>query len=376
MLLLLVGLAIRTHAAHDVKLARQIGESWRGYQDIIITGTVKFYRDGVLEEEERFKAIYGHSNGVSGSRPISVGTVVRNPGEPHIQDDELFDVNCSVKDGLAGRFLRSYISQPAPSFVYSEMQMFPGEVMIGGPKQNDPINVVHSALHPNLLSASYSSSGVAEKGWIDGQYWHLEIVGEEEFQGISAKRVRATAVEPHLPDFLGTQVEMLVALEPSVLVLKFIDAKGGKSESFRTNTCRRLRSRELLEVKLWDGRLIPVVTKYEEENVKAVVEVQDVISLPPDFHGLWEFDGPTGTRYIGDLEPAVRKRGIHEPYARASSLITFSLAEQEQIRKFLAAKKIIQPRGISWARLAVYAINLIAIAYIANFIWSRIRQNQ
>ncbi len=340
-----------------------------------VTGTVKFYEFGKLIEEQKFKAIYGHSEGKSGSRPFSVGRVVPNPGEPHIHDNEFFDVNCSVKNGLVGLFRRHYISQPAPSFVYSEMQMFPGVAMIGVPMVNDPCTVVHSALQPSLLSSGCASSGPVDSQVVNGKVLNIEITGEEEFQGIPANRLRVTYLESIHPNLVGMQIEMLVALAPTVLVLKFIDGRGGKRDEYRKQLCEELKSRELLEVKLWENRLIPVVTKFEAENRKTIVEVTDVSALPTDFHGLWEFDGPTGTRYSGNLESAIRKPGIHEPYARESSLIPFSLDEQEQIRQFLVGKKIIKPSGISWTRLTIYAINLIAIGYLVKFTWCRIRQN-
>ncbi|MBB3210590.1 hypothetical protein FHS27_006438 [Rhodopirellula rubra] len=363
-------------------ILRRLVTTWQDYEGIVVDGTIEEFQGGSSKGEKRFRAIYGTAESATELRPICIGYLVPNPGEPHLDEKELFDYCMVVKNGLLGQFRRGYISETKPAnyrcsnmYVTNITDLPRGlsainRLMVGGPD-------------------GFTVDETGAFGQVDlvMENLKLDVLGDDEFLGHKCKRVRVTYRNAKAPTAGTIRFEQLVSLEPSARILDTTSVTGS-NELIVNQIKERLDDTEVESLQVFGGRLIATRASIYGPNASAPpsrslyfrINVDTVESLPNDYHGLWSFDGPSGTLYGGPAESAVRHLGVRadrstvDEYAAETALnevsfIDFTPEQHEKIRRFLKIDNVPKVAGTS-RRILFLGVNIVAVLLCWVF-WRR-----
>ena len=350
-------------ASANEELLRKYLTAYTQYEGIRVSGTVSEYVDEKEVDGFSFQASYGVSTPDS-LRPYEIGQIVKNPGEPHTTSPNLFKRCFTVKNGVYGEFNRAFFSEPPHRMAMSKM--FLREV----------------PLMPSIYEACDMATQMGIDGFPTGGAWgnveaglknlRLEVVGEDTFLGFPCRRVRYTYVHPKLK---GLTVELRVADTPTVQVLEYLGAEcddpaGASAVSWW------LKVREVKSLQVFDGRLIPKwVVFHTQENRRIEVRVSEVVPLPADYIGIWDYESLTGTKFSGTADVTTRDESKREKAGRFGSVRPFTNEEMESIRRYQLS--VASPVSTANRRIpiAIIAANVAAVlAFLV--VWRRRRRHR
>ena len=362
---------------------RSLLTSWRDYEGIAVTAKIEKFENGESAGEKKIRAIYGSANSPASLRPLCIGYLMSNPGEPHLDEEELFDWCVVWSDGIQGQFRRRYISQPNPG--YRASLMYVTNEIVSPDVALDCFNrMIIGGIEGYAIDESDSFGRINE---LQNKI-SLTVLGDSEFLGFPCKRIRFAYNRALAPEAEGLTVEQLVSLEPTVRVLSTLDVYGD-NEAIVESISSSLSACEIEEMKIFSGRLIPTQASFfgaksleDATRVLAFrVKVETVESLPDNFDGLWEFDGPPGTLYTGPAESAVRqngKRASRESLRRLVadgaeseySFVAYTDTQENAIREYLVAHNApAVARGVSKTRLLFILLNVVVISAVGVYLF-------
>lgn len=330
---------------------------WRDYEGVAITANAIYTVSGKPTEKMRLRITYGESGDPQRLRPISVESLVPNPGEPHIDDAEITDAFAVVTDGIVGTFQRKYITKQPPRLRTSQMIMTPGTGL-----GQVPFSLYHNGLQMGItggpMDQEFGTVELAEKNL------RLQVLGDDEFLGFPAKHIRYKYDKTRRPEAGELTVEMLVATEPTVQVLKVLRVESSIPAIEKT-TREILESRSIQKLEVIEGMLIPTEFEINFSLGSFFVTVEDVHRLPEGHHGLWKLDCPTGTEFAGPAQSYVQKIVRHDRVRRGVSKVPYTTTESDKIRQYLIAHQAPVTSDISWKKVLLYLANASAIALLA-----------
>lgn len=352
-------------ADKDTLTLRRLLTAWKDYEGIAITASATQETPGKPTKQMRLRITFGESGDPQRLRPISVESLVPNPGEPHIDDAEITDAFAVVTDGIVGTFQRKYITKQPPRLRTSQMIMMPGTGL-----GQVPFSLYHNGLQMGItggpMDQEFGTVELAEKNL------RLQVLGDDEFLGFPAKHIRYKYDKTRRPEAGELTVEMLVATEPTVQVLKVLRVESSIPAIEKT-TREILESRSIQKLEVIEGMLIPTEFEINFSLGSFFVTVEDVHRLPEGHHGLWELDAPTGTEFAGPAQSYVQKISGHERVRHGASKLPYTTAESDKIRQYLIAHDTPVASQISLTKILFYLANIAAIAFLARVGYQRIR---
>lgn len=363
---------VDTASGIDPDILRVIN-SWREYEGIEVKGIAYIVRNGKKINEKSFVICRGTSSNQKVLRPKSVATLIPNPGEPHLKSDKVVDFFHAANNGVGVLFTRRFISIEKPGGRMSSIHTSPGNHVVPIDGDDGYLGYLDALVDPDFLSNSGSSDDAFGILKAVEENWEFSIAEEGEFLGIKGKVIEARY---KLSEDASRTITLrtLVAFEPSVRVLKLLDAKSPSPEVIKTRNERNAAYR-VKKFEVFSGLLIPTITELGTDVNYRRFEITEVNRLPANYHGLWEFDGPTGTKWGGDLMSRIRKSGVHQkPVVGAGLEIPFTEEEKEAIRTFLISKNSpVVRRGIEWTSVLFYASSLIVLICVSLVVYRNVR---
>lgn len=344
----------------DELLLRRICDSWKEYQEMQIEGTATRYGISGVEEVVPFRVSIGKSERGKAA-PVEIGFPVPNPGEPHIESDEIFMEAVAFTSDVNVLFLRNrLISEPPFRQELVTLRLEPYQTTVG------PSNWIDRALLVGLDgSPTRLSSGVMPAIL---KRCTLEVIGNEKYMGFDVKRVVFTMKMDEMPSGEvppPLRIEHLVALEPTFQVLKSVSVQGGPS-GYADNHRESYIGRTVESAKVMGKWLICDRVKFPAKDGHLLIEMHNVRTLPADYAGLWDYTKLTGVVVGGRLEQATRKGSgrLTMESTNEFTYVPYTEAEQEKIRQFIISKtRPIEP-SISWGSVFFWVANIVAVFFL------------
>lgn len=355
----------------DDELLRRCVQSWQEYENIQLRGTAERHDLSGLQESLPFTLSVG--SGVDGrAAPLEIGLRIPNPGEPHIDDAEIFKEAIAHTSELWAYFERELISEPpyGDQLSYIRLQPFPGRA---------PFNKIELAFFGGLDG---SSPRLAMKDMAKiMKNCTLEVLGDEKYLGFDVKRVLLAidvGADASGQTFPPLKIESLIAPEPTLQILRNVSAEGGPEWLLERESAENsYLGREVLSAKVFDRWLIcdQVKLPASEQDSHWLIRFDELQPLPDDYVGLWDYDRMTGVAFIGTLEQATRKGTprIEMEHTKEASYIPYTQEEQEKIRQFLIGKTAPIKPSVAWSTILFWAANVVAVVVLSYVGYRRLR---
>jgi hypothetical protein len=349
--------------------------TWREYQGIEVKGTSQTIRSGKKHPLRRFRLCFGRSFKDRGLVPRSLESFIENPGEPHFTEPWICDWYSTVSKGTVLDFRRVYFSANSNYEYHNSISVTPGNFSanVGRGYEDAGVGFIDAMIASDLMSFAYSDQfstiGEFEKN-VD-----LKIVGEEEFLGVNGKIIEMKLKGTEHDEFTKSETyRSLVAFEPTVRILKYYDITGPNEEHCELiNKSRRPFKIKKLEV--ISGMLIPTLVELESDEIVCSIEIDEVNRLPESFHGLWEADAPTGTKWQGEFAKTIFKDGIHVRDPFAGIIIPYTEQETEAIRQYLVKKRLSLPeRGLDWWSILFYLAGFATVGCLSLVVYRKYKE--
>jgi hypothetical protein len=345
-------------ASANEELLRKYLTAYTQYEGIRVSGTVSEYVDEKEVDGFSFQASYGVSTADS-LRPYEIGEIVKNPGEPHRTSPYLFKRCFTVKNGVYGEYNRAFLSVPPHRIAMSRMLLREVPLM------------------PGIFEACDLATQMGIDGFQTGGAWgnveaglknmRLQVLAEDTFLDFPCRRVRYTYLRPEAK---GLAIELRVADVPTVQVLEYLGTECNDPTVARAVSWW-LKAREVKSLQVLHGRLIPTwVVFHTQENRRIEVRVSEVLPLPADYIGTWDYESLTGTKFSGTADVATRDESKREEVGRVSSIRPFTNEEMEAIRRYQLS--VASPVSTANRRfpIAMIAANVAAVlAFLV--VWRR-----
>ncbi len=336
-------------ASDDSQLLSRLFTSYEALEGLVILVDARREQEGYPTLEGRFRVKFGFAGSRASPPPFSIEELVQNPGEPHLDSDQVAQEWIAVVDGVSGHFKRDFVSDP-PVGGYSSLQLEPAEILYAPVFQ-----MIQRGLQIGFGGAPAADTFGRVDSLVKGVPFH--VVGEEKFQGLDCKRVSLTFNATTDHEWTG---EYLVTIEPTVQILKVYGIRS-ENPAVSESLLDYIANRTVHEVKVLEGCVIPTHVTFDGAGVTGEIKVVSVESLDKGHHGLWEFDGPTGTNFVGSLELSMREGSGRETRNRHASRLPYTDAEMELIRAYQVAAMKGVPTQLSWGRIAFWVLNLTVL---------------
>jgi len=354
--------------------------AWREYEGVEVKGTVYQVRNGEKTNKRSFIICRGTSTNEKVLRPKSVATLISNPGEPHLKSDMIIDRFMAANNGVNITFRRNYISGGALNFSGDSPGWRTSNVTVQSGNFLSSFGSVeeHASFLDGLVDPDFSGSGCSDElfGILNAveKDWEFSIKEEVECLGFKGKVVEACNRPSVADSSRVVTFRTIVAFEPSVRILKYLEAECATPELVRASNVYNAGYR-IKKLEVVSGLLIPTILELGSETDFRRFEVTDVNRLPADYRGLWEFDGPTGTYWSGDLLPTIRKPGVHQKSEVGAGLeIPFTEEEEEAIRRYLVSKNTpVIRQGVQWTSVLFYVSSLFVLICVSLLIYRNVR---
>lgn len=353
----------------DDLLLRRCFAAWSEYEQVRFTGVARRYEGEKVVEEMPFTANYGR--GANGNPPpYEIGHRVPNPGEPHIADPEVFIEAIAEVDNMTLHFNRRFITTPPVSERRSEIVLS----QINGAVY--PFALIRRA----ILGGIDSSEPKGNAGNVETAVnrCSLEQLGTESIFGFDAARVRLM-----IPTGSGQygetpplEIESLLALQPTLQVLKIDSVNGGPPGWLeRDGNREQYMVRKVESARVIEKWLVCDRVRFPTLDGSWLIEITGVERLPEDYVGLWDYNKVTGVVFGGPSEMGTRKGSprLAFTHTKAGSYIPFTKEEQEKIRQFVIAQASPAPQRIAWSRVAFWIMNMAAILLLVYVGYRRYR---
>lgn len=357
-------------ASHaDELLLKRCLQSYLGYQQVRLTGAVTKYIGG--SEVERHEFIHNIGSAMPGQVPPHEILLMKpNPGEPHIDDAILVDSAWGAMNGVTFYFAREYVSNAPFAERYSLLHLTAasGGAGIGG----SPFDVVGLSVHASFNGSDSRESWGNESLALSSS--ELDVLGKETYLGTDCLRVLFKILKSKGVDsFPPLEFECLLAVEPTIQVLKLVTVKGGPP-GYVEMARNAYSYRNVVSAKTMGKWLICNKVQFDESSDGSrddrwEVVIDDAVALPSDYNGLWEYNSLTGVLVSGNAEPSTRRGSQRVPYEFSKELmkVSYKPQEQQKIREFLmkSVAGVKPERSIS--RLSLLTVNLLALVALATF---------
>lgn len=353
----------------DEALMKRCLQSYLGYQQVRLTGTVTKYVDGSEVESHRFTQNIGSA--MPGQVPQDEILLMKpNPGEPHTDAPLLVDKASGSSNGVLFYYARGYVSSPPFGERYSSLHLTaaPGGGGIGG----IPFTYIGLSLHSSFSGSDSRLSWGKESLALASS--ELDVLGEETYLGIDCLRVRYRMVDPKgAESFPALEFECLLAVEPTIQVLKVVSVKGGPP-GYVEMTRNAYFYRNVVSAKTMGKWLICNKVQFNESSDGSrddrwEVVIEDAVALPSDYKGLWEYNSLTGVLVSGNAEPSTRRGSPRMPYEFSKEFmkVPYTPLEQQKIRDFLMKSVAAAKPERSIFRLSLMTVNLFALVAMVTF---------
>ncbi len=350
-------------------LMRRCFAAWTEYEQVRFTGVARRYEGGRVVEAVPFTANYGR--GLNGNPPpYEIGHRIPNPGEPHIDDPEIFIEAIAEVDGITIHFSRRLITTPPVNERRSDIVL----------SQISGAISPFSLIRQSILGGIDSGEPKDNAGNIESavKRCSLEELGTESLLDLVATRIRLTipvgggslAKEPPL------KIESLIATQPTLQVLKIDSVEGGRPGWLdREGNREHYMVRKVESARVIGKWLVCDQVRFPTLDGSWLIEIENVEALPEDYVGLWDYNKVTGAVFGGPSEMGTRKESSRLAFSqtKAGSYIPFTKEEQERIRQFMISQALPVAQRIAWTRVAFWVVNVAAILLIVFVGYRRYR---
>lgn len=320
------------YLARDIE--RRANDSFGELQGLSFTGQAVLSFEGRPKEERKIRYRIGYRENDNVLPPMSLESLIPNPGEPHMSDVELADKWTAFNGETLGTFDRGFIQSKngaAPKRRFSVINLQPGygvdffrSMFADYAFHIGPTGLENSQMVGTLSSIAPGST--------------VKLVGE--YQGLPL--VELTRATIHEGKTYSVTTKIVVG--PTLFILG-VSSFEGLDEIILS----RLLGREVLKLDVREGFLVPIHYRWSQlkpQKIEYELHIDSVERLPVDFKGLWLFDQPTGTRIADHVNVETRR-------------IKFTDEEEEKIREFMGLKSV-QGRS-RYPRILFYVFNVVLL---------------